>query len=487
MSLEEYESVLSSSKVAQKQQLEIVTLMERRNNVLRNTFILPAKYRASFNSLPDEVLLKIVKCCPPLEQPRFALLNRRSRDFVYASPSLWSYVSLPSMSAAEIRRHIFMSQPLQLHVDAQIAQWSVGLIEKAQLCIGLSPRWHSIRYDAVGLQDFGIRPVLAPVSDLSSVRVVELPGYECIDAAILDDVVERERANMTAFTNVWNFPGLSKLILRENVPPQGSFTSIGTLHVRMEFPSLSDEARFRPFVEALPGLQHLDVEVDFSGPEIYEWDFIWSGDELQLHHLLSFSFSVKRRARDGLDETDTEAEQELDADVCNFVSSISMPNVEKVSLSLFEGGPGPTTIFASVEELFPVERSLTKVTDFRLKINPVLRRSDVYLSQVERFIISINERLPSLSTFTVHLPSEAFEDANFVGLSLRHEPPSSDLLRLLTNVTAYAKFTWPEDDTLSGSVDGEMSFERAQYGMSCLSLQAIRLTMPDVSFSLCPL
>lgn len=486
MSLKEYERILETLKNDQEQQLEITALMERRSKLLRDTFIIPPKFSASFNSLPVEIFLRIVKCCPPLEQPRFALLNSRFRDIVYSDPSLWTYVSFLSMSTAEIRRRTFMSQAHNLHVDAQIGEGVVGLADSVKFCIGLMPRWHSLCLDAMALHDFG-KHRAHPPPDLRNVRIVELLGYECTDPAAMEDVIEREQENMAGFANAWRFPNVSKLILHENAPPPGSFASISTLHLRMEFPCLSDEARLRPFIQALRRLQHLDVEFDFTGPEIYDWHFIWTSDELPVNHLKTLTVSIKRRARYTLDESNIDEEEELDSDVCNFVRALVMPKVEKISLGLFEDGQGPTTIFATVDELFPKDRGLARVKDFQLKVDPVSRKDETYLKALEHFISNVKERFPALETFRVHLPTEVFEDATLVGSEDRHKLPTLDRLRLRTSMADYAKFTWPEDEALSVPVDGEASFKRAQYGMSCLSLRTIRHEMPDVAFSLCPL
>lgn len=485
--MQAYQKALASSKSAQKNYLEAITQMERQNNIMQGyfKFIIPAQFRIDFSSLPNEILLRIIQHCPPLEQSKFALINHHCRDLVYSSPSLWTYISMVAMSKKQIERHLVMSQPLMLHVDAHAVEThDLGeALEKADLCSRFHSRWHNVSLDSSLLRHF--RPGADSDSSLTSVRLLELPRY----TTIFDEVeveVAQDRLKLDSFLEAWKFASLTTLIIHECIPPSGSFASIETLRIGWDYPLAVHNIfqQLRSFVETLPILRHLEIQMDFTKPE-NQYDNMWTRGDIHLNHLQSLTISVK-------------IPTDLDMPVCSqhtsksavsyFVSSLVMPNVEKIDLGFFGHGPNPIDTF-DAESLFPKNRTFKGVKDFHLRINPISRRGNVYIYKLSHSIYKFREKFTALETFTLHLPSETFEDASDRG---KLKGPSSDFLRLQAAVSEYANYTWPEDkEELYRWIDPEETCifsDEDKYGIRAFSEPAeLGWRITGASFNICPL
>ena len=483
---------MTISKAAEKDQLATVVLMERWNELFREGFVEPVKFHCGFDTLPNELLLKILQLCPPLEQPRFALLNSRFRDLVYSSPPLWTYISTHSMSAAQIKRHVSMSQPLGLHFEA-LSKHKDGFCnekdfqDRARICFLSDVRWHRISFDkdATYFLDDD-RP------NTDSVRVVDIPGFEFNTKTL--SFYER---CPDSFYEKWKFACATTLNMREYCPWPGSFTSIDTLNIEMDYPDLFYQDSAQPFLEALPRLRHLIIHMDFTRGYIGPQDgFFWERKSIKLDHVQSFSYSARVKAFEIFDGNEhlSSILRSSDDYVFACVASFSLPIVEKFSLGFSVVGPGANNnchfCDLRVDSLFLDHHAMPKLDDFHLKLDPVSPWDECTQGVLEDFISCMYRRFPSIGTFTVHVPTKSYEYAAFADSPTQSKPPSEDLFNVQLALKEYSRNNWHEDSVLRGnlaSIDAHRGQPLRKDGKPCLSLNSLRRKSVHAVVNLCTL
>lgn len=506
------ETALRSLKFLQQLLLGLAATIEKRNTLLEDKVIRPAKFRIGFDSLPNEILLKIITLRHPHSWTHFAKINKRCKDLVYSTPMLWTNISTYNVSPAYIERLLTMSRSRPLDVvfdtiDYMARNDNNTRTDSITRVIQAGPRWTSVTFGRSIFKYLHSESDF-PVPDLSSLRKVELPGYGYARPGwgeLGDVMLWRAVQGAPSFrwlTHTWNFKNVVDLTIGEDIPPEGVFQSVQSLTVRINYPRVfsvmqnptnSDDCpSFVSFLNSLENLRALDIQIDttISGLSRFEWLY-WEKRAIKLHGLRSFAISFKMGWHNNDDMSNCEEGFPW------FMKAFDIPHVKVVRIRYHE--KQEATIFWSsvTDQLLLFWRPLVDVEEFHLVIDPFPRGSIEHEHYLGLLIASLPKKYPSLKRFFGHLPSTALQRNTYLKGPKSNAAPSLALLGLQSDVASCARMastnglftdaSFSVPSTPSGPMKGKEVAKDGVPPSSWLDMAGIQEQVPGVALHFCSL
>ena len=397
--------------------LDLLTVVKLMRKTLQENVFVPAMHHYGFKKLPVELITHIIGFLPRSQIQDCLRINRRIREIVSSTPSLWTEIST-SEPLPLIKMKLDYSKDAPLHII--LAPKSPRLPyryeeisppeEAILLCSKHSHRWHRVSFgewarywDVANLH----------VPELGSVKHLELPSFSAHVGRWRDSDFRVDRLGPCMdFHKRWTFNdgfrSVTDLTIGEDIPIVEEpflFPALKNLRIDLKKPSLFDIDDLVPFLNGHASLRKLSILVNASRP-CYDGFYCVVADPLiELPQLAEFHVSLRMKR-------DFRVRRAQINCFCRLVQSFKTPNVEKIELgwtsrfdSMRSGSnaaplPRPDSLFRC--------NQLKKLKAFNISIAPFAEEQwDTMLGQ---FMRELHGSVPSLREVTCHLPSQPFDE-----------------------------------------------------------------------------
>ena len=290
--LEESCKTIRAFKSMRTELLDLASTIESKIGPACRHEVVPAKLHVGMKSIPQEVLLRVIESMAcERERCRLALVDRRFRDLVYATPHFRSTIAPLRMTRFEIQRRLQMSMPGPLRIELGLEKSESDdhhpmsqerkqeMIDNFALCARSASRWHSVTFG--NHAPSSVLESLVVHEDLKSVVVVSLPSrpnYYIDDGD--DEVGEIDwndanaqiawaavtDSNCRKFFERWQLLCAKSLIMRY-VPPAGSFETVESLEIKFDVTDTNSHVGLPLFLKGINRLRRLTITMgDYENP-----------------------------------------------------------------------------------------------------------------------------------------------------------------------------------------------------------------------------